>query len=324
MLHAVGGLLLTTATAGCTGGLIGDNASKQTATSKPTTQTATSKPTTQTATLKPTTQSPGVIRDLSFNRLTATVTLDSSSTVTHVNLIDSSGRLIRRRQVSGGQTTVDLPLLGRGEYRSDYLPLSEGTYSIVAAYDSTVVDQQPLDATISYAVTDIRPLSTEILNKNGNGEDNYRTTASTDLAVTIKNTGNVPLKLTQMDLTEGVPEPISQSGTHLNRVDEDIDVEWAHYVGVDSNATFETRDSPLSYPGTETWGTPPDVAEHWKTPSNQCQGKTKPATLVLDIQHLGQQRHTVPITYTGEPIKPSLTDTDWACKTVTVGNTTKK
>jgi hypothetical protein len=264
MLRSAGGLVLASASAGCLGVLDTDETQQPTA-EPPAAETTTQK--TPTATTP--TQSPGVIRKLSGDGLTLQVTLSPSSGVATVNLLSPQGTAICRCQIAAGATTVTLPLLGWEDHIYDKQPLPAGIYSLVAANDATVVERQPIELSLSYTVATVSPIQSRIRLERQSATREFRT-VTTDLAITLTNTGTAPLKLKRIRLPKGFPDPKPGSVT---RADQQSG-KWQNYIGMNRQATFNTTHSPLVYPGTVAgWTT--DVPQ-WHPPINSARAKPQP------------------------------------------------
>lgn len=192
--------------------------------------------------------------------------------------------------------------------------MAAGSYTLIAARGTTVVDRHPIEIDLAYTLPSIAPVTSHIQLERQSAQD-YRT-VPTDLAITIANTGTAPLKVQNIRL-KGFPNPIAGDMTWPNKQPGS---KWHDYIGVNRQATLKTTDRPLVYPGTTVVNT--DVAAHWQHPTKQCHGKTTPATIAITMAHLGRQAHSVEVTYTGSPLTPQIGYDTWVCEGVTISKST--
>lgn len=226
-----------------------------------------------------------VIDGTSFSKFGLTVRLSENSKAQSIGLIDSTGKSVVSGQLSTGQTKVTLPLV------KDDQPLAPGTYEVVVGRDGSSIDKQSVDLTAEWALAKVQPHS-EKWND-----------IPADLAITIKNTGMLPLKLVNLRV-EGVPKPMDHSPTRINP--KAVSIEEQQLIGIDESAAFRTEIRPFEYD------------ESAKSP---C-GKTKQATLSLVVKPTDPRQFNATVRYTGGTV-PGPPGTKF-CKNITIENVSKQ
>lgn len=228
-----------------------------------------------------------VISDTEFSQTDLTVTLVEDSEATSVDLIDPAGSSIVSQVISPGQTKASLPLID-----DDDQPLSPGTYQIVVGQEGETIDKQSIDLAASWELTDVQ-----------SHEDPMAGDVPTDLAMTVNNTGTLPLKLMNLSI-DGVPSPTDESPTRINA--EAIELEKQQLIGMDQSAAFHTEKRPF---------------EHDRSAKSPC-GTTEQATLSLTIEPTETQQFDASISYGGNQVETSLMTK--FCKNVSIENVSKQ
>jgi hypothetical protein len=232
------------------------------------------------------------------------VKLREEATVNQVSLISKDGTTVSRQSVPAGQTTVSLPTVRTRNTDGLASPLAPGTYEIVVANNDKTVAQQDIQLKASWKLTDVQA-------KGG-----------VSVEITVKNTGELPLKPTYLALTDGVPNPAKspQEGGYgsPNRVNTLNRTKLREYLGSGKHATF----SP-SQNGAFEFNTNPSKQNmpQWEYKAVKCQGLTHNATLTVKMAPTGTRTYSVPITYTGKPVREIALR---KCSKITVGNASRK
>jgi hypothetical protein len=250
------------------------------------------------------TSTPSTITNTSIKSFKLVVKLREEATVNQVNLIAPNGTAVNRQFVPSGQTTVSLLTVQTRNTEGVTSPLASGTYEIVAANNDNTVARQEIQLKASWELTDIQA-------KAGVGVE-----------VTLKNTGELPLKPTYLALTDGVPNPaksLQEGGygspnreTALNRT------KLKEYLGRGKHATFSPTQN-----GAFEFDTSPSKQNmpRWEYKAAQCQGLTHNATLIVRMAPTGTRTYAVPITYTGNPVREIALR---KCSKITIGNASRK
>ncbi|SHL60057.1 hypothetical protein SAMN05444342_4218 [Haladaptatus paucihalophilus DX253] len=265
---------------------------------------------------------PSAIKEITKQMATLTVTLRSGDAATAVNFINPDGKPVTTKRISNGQTTVQLPLVQPG----DLLPLRAGKYKVVAEKDNETVGEQPVNLTRSYKM-----VGTKVVNEIS-GTD-FSTTKkvqyAADIAVQLKNTGDVPIKLDYLGATKGVPSPVAPPGkggmgdtaSHVRMNADQIPVNERDYIGAGQRVPFKTDDQTLVYY---------DMSMSEKIPwkklkAKHCNGEKRTATLLIKgVRDSSPQRYSVSIQYGGKAIERDAIRTDWACAQASVTRFSRK
>lgn len=239
------------------------------------------------------------ITKTTFQPFQLAVSLREKASVNRVTLIAPNGTTVSRKSVSAGQTTVELPLVA---VRNDYTPLSPGKYTIAVGNNGETVAEKQIELTSSWTVADAQT------------KDNR------NLLITLKNTGDLPVKATYLGVTEGIPTPDDppQKGAvgtprRTNAPNRD---ELRQSIGSGNRATFSVYGGPLVF----YKGTPKQSLPQWKRKAAKCRGLTHKATLVLTVAPTGKRTYSLPITYGGTPHRGLGSHT---CAKVAIGNTSR-
>lgn len=227
------------------------------------------------------------------------VSLRENASVSRVNLVAPDGTTVNQTSVSAGQTTVELPLLA---VRNDYSPLSPGKYTITVGKDGKTVAQKEIKLTTSWTVADAQAKN----NKN--------------VRVTLKNTGDLPVKVTYLGITKGIPTPDdppqqSTAGTP-RRTNASNREKLRQSIGAGNRATFSVHSGPLVF----YKGTPKQSLPQWERKASKCRGVTHDATLMLTVTPTGKRTYSLPVTYAGNPQRALGSHT---CAKVSIGNTSR-
>lgn len=228
------------------------------------------------------------ISETAFSQTDLTITLAEGSDATSVGLIDSEGSSVVTREISSGQTKASLPLITDNDQ-----PLTEGTYRVVVGQDEKTIDEQSIELAASWELTKVRshdpPMS------NG---------VPTDIALTVENTGRLPLKLANLSV-EGVSNPVDEaSPPRINA--EAAEIAQQQLIGIDQSAEFHTETRPF---------------EHERSAKSSCE-TTKQATLSLDIKPTGTRQFNASVSYDGGQVESSqLTK---FCKNISIENVSKQ
>lgn len=262
--------------------------------------------------------SSSAIKEISKNTWQLTVTLQSGDVATAVNFINPNGQPVITKPISNGQTQVKLPLVQPG---TDLLPLHAGKYKVVAEKDSETVGKQTVELKRSYKLVGMK-----VINETSSTDfaSTQEVTYATDIAVQLKNTGDVPIKLSYLGATKGVPSRVAPPGqggftdtaSHKRMNAGNIPLSERDYIGSGQRVPFKTDTGQLSY--YEAPGTNQDIP--WKKlKAKHCNGEKRKATLLVKgVRDSSPQRYSVTIQYGGKAIRRDVIDTDWACAQASV------
>jgi hypothetical protein len=227
------------------------------------------------------------------------VTLREGASVSNVNLIAPNGTAVSSKRVPAGQTSVSLPLLTADVPPS---PLAAGTYTIAVANNGETVAKQEIQLKAAWKLTDVRAANNTV-----------------DVIATFKNTGKLPIRITYLGLTDGVPHPIKPPQKRAIAAPTRTRGErtrYQHLLGTGERATFSTVGSALVF-----YDDPSERKPQWYNKATQCRGSTHNATLAVRMTPTGTRTYSVPITYTGKPVRDISIR---KCSTITVGNASRK
>jgi hypothetical protein len=240
-----------------------------------------------------------VITKTTFKPFKLAVKLRKEASVSRVSLIAPDGTAVHRKSVSAGQTTVELPLVAVNE---DYNPLSPGTYTVTAGNNGETVAQQEIKLSVSWNVAEVQVKK------------------SRDLAFTLENTGDLPVKLIDLGVTDGVPSPSSppQKGASIRprRVNTENGDELKQFIGGGNRAMFRLYNDTFAF----NRGMSKEAVPQWQRKAVKCRGLTHKATLVFLVAPTGKRTYTLPITYGGKT-RHGISRT---CSKVTAGNVSRK
>lgn len=220
---------------------------------------------------------PAAITNTTLQPFKLIVKLHEEVKVSAVNLISPNGTTVSSKSVSAGQTTVGLPLIQatNGTPKA----LAPGTYQVVVANNNKTVDQKEIQLDTLWDLTDV-------MAKN-----------SKDMVISIRNSGQLPVKLTYLGVIAGVPnpnDPPQNSSLSPIRIDELNRDQLTQFIGNGNRATFRVPREPFQFYAI-TASTP-----QWQHKAVKCRGLTHEATLVLTMEPTGKRTYSVPITYGGE------------------------
>jgi hypothetical protein len=279
------------------------------------------------------------VKSVSFNKGRLIINLNSDTDAEAIEFYTPNDELLqtvsvgRKQQVSVSLFTEPTNPLGVKK------PLPAGDYGLIATKSGSgnnepkTISDQTVELTSSFSITGVSVLE-------GNAPSDFTQDAPSyaeNLKVTVKNTGNLPLGVKYVGVTDGVPSPtpppqeVLQGGMRTSA----FELAAHHSTGpyyIDSNSTlaFKTTTGPLSYyspwqnpeggdsPRPHTWGAPKNGAS-WETiQANYCQGNQHPATIVVAPMNLEPQRATATLRWGGMATRRQRLDTDYACTNVAV------
>lgn len=258
------------------------------------------------------------IKEISKKPWRLDVTLSSGDVATSVNFINPDGTPVTTKSVSNGQTQVKFPLIWNQQ--NDVLPLPAGEYTIVAEKDDETVGKQTIKLTRSYKLVGMRVVNDPV----GTGfSPNEKDTFAADIAVQLKNTGDLPVKLAYLGATKGVPSPVAPPGqggmrntaSHSRLNAGNIPINAHDFVGSGQRVPFRTKSLVLLHTKFGLNNKTP-----WKKlKTKSCTGEKQTATLLVKCAHdQSPQRYSVTIQSGGNATRMDSINTEWACSQASV------
>ncbi|MFC7193204.1 hypothetical protein ACFQL7_27740 [Halocatena marina] len=218
----------------------------------------------------------------------------------------------------GRRSTVTLPV-----YEERNTPYPPGDYTLVAVEtngngESQRLDDYSLTLTSSLSVPAVQPITKDL--RNGFGGD--PPPVATNVQVTIENTGNLPVDISYIGFTEGVPSPNDPPSEFPQGI-----YPWSGPVHIAGSAqtSLKPLGAPLRYsqpysqsPDPNAVGVPNQSASWKQLKAAHCNGSRHTATLVIQTANGAIHTSSVTFEYAGEAFRHDAGSLNYACSNVTV------
>lgn len=269
-----------------------------------------------------------VIENVSFQGSQAVVHLEDGTNADEIDLHSPNDELLDTVSI-GRKSKIGIRL------RDDNnLPYAQGKYTLEAIEadgdgEPQTISTRQIELTSSFEITDIHPVKKQM-------QSDYTQSPPKTMGhvrISLKNTGTLPVPITYIGITKGVPHPneppSSQTppGYHVVNGTNRLPI----MLPSNETTTVESVGTPLGYyvsavlrPPEEAVGVPKQGASWNQIKENQCNGQQHTAMLVVIPKQGDERRMSVTFKYGGNAVRGDAVATDYECTNVTVTNTTKR
>lgn len=260
---------------------------------------------------------PTVFKNVSVEGKQIAIQLTDDTNADAIDFRSPNDELLHTASV-GRKSTVTMSL-----YKKPTIPYPPGKYTLVAVETSgdepQTLTNHSLDLTSSFDVTNVRPVAVE---QSSSGNKNPPP-VDERVTITIKNTGNLPVGITSIGFTQGVPSPdFSSSMVKLGSYKPLGKAERTLLRGEQN--TYTSYQKPLRYsrhptkdPLANAIGVPKQGASWNQIQRNHCNGTQYTSTLLVATTR-GKRTFAVTIDYGGTTADPAPLDIQYACTNVSV------